>query len=339
MPSVGLKRWDRWLTKIETPYELSTTREAALEEPTKTLSTGTVGRVSLLKMIERFAARHVGKVVLFYAHWAYRTYLVMMGMDRTFSLLFITLAHIAMLLVWALYQTLYKAFCIRYLWSTLEFKTYELITVEEADTYQNKELLAKARKLPVAQLYPQPLLFQPKEGFCGYTTLNNLLLSAANKADKDKGQERMVKFPPCAQHVTVMQMYFLCRQVHAFKHFPQIVDVQFYVELSYQEYMYHLKLSNDRKYRYMACWLRTPLFFSDSEQRKKDGLLTKVHKAHMAHWSPIGGFLEKENRVLILDVNEKYDEFLVSPERFYDTINCRDFLTGAWRGFIRLEVE
>ena len=41
----------------------------------------------------------------------------------------------------------------------------------------------------------------------------------------------------------------------------------------------------------------------------------------MGHHSPIGGYLEAEDLVLVLDVNEEFKPWLVERSRLYDAMN------------------
>ena len=53
------------------------------------------------------------------------------------------------------------------------------------------------------------------------------------------------------------------------------------------------------------------------------------------HHSPIGGYLEAEDLVLVLDVNEKFKPWLVERSRLYDAMNTVD--GDKKRGLLRIE--
>ena len=57
--------------------------------------------------------------------------------------------------------------------------------------------------------------------------------------------------------------------------------------------------------------------------------------ACVGHHSPIGGYLEDEDLVFILDVNEKFKPWLVERSRLYDAVNTMD--GDKKRGLLRVE--
>jgi Phytochelatin synthase len=44
----------------------------------------------------------------------------------------------------------------------------------------------------------------------------------------------------------------------------------------------------------------------------------------VGHHSPIGGYLEAEDLVFILDVNQNYQPWLVERKRLFDAVNTLD---------------
>jgi hypothetical protein len=75
---------------------------------------------------------------------------------------------------------------------------------------------------------------------------------------------------------------------------------------------------NDPSRRYVINFSRAPIFGSG-----------------VGHHSPIGGYLEAEDLVLVLDVNEKFKPWLVERSRLYDAMNTVD--GDKKRGLLRIE--
>ncbi|HEY6077173.1 MAG TPA: phytochelatin synthase family protein, partial [Polyangiaceae bacterium] len=55
----------------------------------------------------------------------------------------------------------------------------------------------------------------------------------------------------------------------------------------------------------------------------------------VGHHSPIAGYLEPEDLVFVLDVNEKFKPWLVSSERLFKAVDTSD--GDKKRGLLRIE--
>jgi hypothetical protein len=78
--------------------------------------------------------------------------------------------------------------------------------------------------------------------------------------------------------------------------------------LSAEEFREHMKRANDPIRRYIVNFTRE-----------------KIFGAGAGHHSPIGGYLEAEDMVMVLDVNEAFKPWLIERERLFsamDTIDC-----------------
>src|SRR5213080_3938371 len=78
-------------------------------------------------------------------------------------------------------------------------------------------------------------------------------------------------------------------------------------DLSEEQFREHLLRSNDPGRRYIVNFNRERIF-----------------GAGVGHHSPIGGYLEPEDLVFILDVNPDYQPWLVERKRLFDAINTLD---------------
>jgi hypothetical protein len=81
-----------------------------------------------------------------------------------------------------------------------------------------------------------------------------------------------------------------------------------------------MRRTNDPSRRVTANFTRGPLFGTGG-----------------GHHSPVGGYLEAEDLVFVLDVNRKYGPWLVRSERLYDAVNTVDPGTHLKRGLIVIE--
>ncbi len=88
--------------------------------------------------------------------------------------------------------------------------------------------------------------------------------------------------------------------------------------LSEEEFKDHLRRSNDASRRYIVNFSRE-----------------KIFGAGAGHHSPIGGYLEQDDLVLVLDVNAQFQPWLVERGRLFSAV---DTLDGAQkRGLLLIE--
>ncbi|MCP3392524.1 phytochelatin synthase family protein [Bradyrhizobium sp. CCGB12] len=78
-------------------------------------------------------------------------------------------------------------------------------------------------------------------------------------------------------------------------------------DLSEDQFLEHLRRSNDPDRRYIVNFERAPIF-----------------GAGVGHHSPIGGYLEAEDLVFVLDVNSDYQPWLVEWKRLFVAVNTFD---------------
>jgi hypothetical protein len=81
-----------------------------------------------------------------------------------------------------------------------------------------------------------------------------------------------------------------------------------------------LRHVNDPARRYVINFSRGPLYGTGG-----------------GHHSPIAGYLDQEDLVLVLDVNQKYGPWLVKPERLYEAMNTIDNIAQKKRGLLLIE--
>jgi len=225
------------------------------------------------------------------------------------------------------------------------WRVYSNITTETKDqqpvkmlpVYQDKALLAKAWALPAARLYGR-IIYQPVEGFCGHATISNGVFSIPP-------HDKFVVMPPTAVPMGVAEMKEFCQNLCKAPATTNGTEKSgngclctavesFTDNLTYEKFMEIVRSSNDSRYRLLANFMRGPLFFCDSNVQ-----VDFFMKYMSGHWSPIAGYLEEEDLVFVLDVNEKYGAYLVPSRRMYESVNTKDLMGGTWRGLVRLTVR
>jgi len=175
--------------------------------------------------------------------------------------------------------------------------------------FQDPTLLEKAWALPIARLYA-PLLSQGFTSICGPTSVANVLRSM---------QVRTGKNPLRGFGVRAMSLEQVVRES------AEVVPAGWRVSAvrphALDALRAELRTSNLDTHRYVSNFARGSLFGSGS-----------------GHHSPIGGYLEDEDLVFVLDVNSSYGPWLVSADRLLDAMNTTaDWSTGAKRGLARFE--
>ena len=91
-------------------------------------------------------------------------------------------------------------------------------------------------------------------------------------------------------------------------------------DLTLEQFRAEMARANDPALRYIVNFHRGPLFAGGG-----------------GHHSPIGGYLAAEDLVLVVDVNRKYDPWLVPTARLFAAVDTVDKSSGTKRGLLRIE--
>jgi hypothetical protein len=91
-------------------------------------------------------------------------------------------------------------------------------------------------------------------------------------------------------------------------------------DLTSEQFLDHLRQSNDPARRYTINFSRAPIFGEGG-----------------GHHSPIAGYLEDEDMVLVLDVNALYEPWLIERERLFEAMDTVDGMSDAKRGLLLIE--
>jgi hypothetical protein len=187
-------------------------------------------------------------------------------------------------------------------------------SITEETVYQDPALLARAGQLPVAATFPHPLLSQTNPTVCGPTSLANMLRSQGGTTSiDDTAKAAGCTLSLCPGGRTLDALAQAARTLGEGR-------VTVLRGLTLEQLRDELKHANDPARRYLVNFDRAPLF------REGGG-----------HHSPIGGYLEDADLVLVLDVNSHYGPWLVSTPRLFAAIDTLDSANDMKRGLLRLE--
>jgi len=191
-----------------------------------------------------------------------------------------------------------------------------VVSIKETQQYQNPTLLRQAWQLPVAALYQPGIDYQRNPSVCGPTSIVNVLHSLRQPGDQhnilqDTGLTTVLGYLP--QGVTLDQLADIAREKLKRK-------VSVLRDLDLAEFREQMRRVNDVSRRYVINFSRAPLFGAGG-----------------GHHSPIAGYLDDEDLVLVLDVNRKYGPWLVKSQRLYEAMNTVDSGTQKKRGLLLIE--
>ena len=187
-------------------------------------------------------------------------------------------------------------------------------SIKGESTYQDAALLERAWQLPVAASYRRGLLFQSNGSVCGPASVANVQRSlGTGAASVDSVLEGTGKCSTgvCFMGLTLDELADVARHATGRK-------VTLLRDLSLAQFRDELRHVNDPSRRYIANFQRAPLFAQGG-----------------GHHSPVAGYLEAEDLVLVLDVNEKFQPWLVKSERLFKAVDTAD--GDKKRGLLRIE--
>jgi Phytochelatin synthase len=179
---------------------------------------------------------------------------------------------------------------------------------------RSPDLIERAWQLPVATTFNRQMAWQSNLSRCGPAALANAYRSLGEAADTEgkvlAGTGRCWT-GLCFFGFTLDELADVAR-VNMRRKVMVLRDV------TEQEFREHLIRSNDPFRRYIINFHRAQLF-----------------GAGAGHFSPIGGYLEREDLAFVLDVNSEFQPWLVERKRLFDAMNTFD---GAnKRGLLLIE--
>ena len=187
-------------------------------------------------------------------------------------------------------------------------------SIKNEPTYQDAALLERAWHLPVAATFQRGLFFQPNGSVCGPTSVANVQRSFGREsASVNSVLDGTGKCWTglCLMGLSLDELAEVARHATGRK-------VTVLRNLTLAQFREELTHVNDPSRRYIANFLRAPLFAQGG-----------------GHHSPIAAYLEAEDLVLVLDVNEKFKPWLVKSERLFKAVDTGD--ADQKRGLLRIE--
>jgi hypothetical protein len=165
------------------------------------------------------------------------------------------------------------------------------------------ELMERAWRLPVAATFNRQLDWQSNGSLCGPAAVANAYRSlgeAASTEGKVLAGTGWCWTGVCILGLTLDELADVARANTSRK-------ITLLRDLSEEQFREHLRRSNDPGRRYIVNFSRERIF-----------------GAGVGHHSPIGGYLENEDLVFILDVNSDFQPWLVERTRLFAAVNTLD---------------
>lgn len=164
-------------------------------------------------------------------------------------------------------------------------------------------LIEEAWALPAAAAFERRLDPQSNASFCGPASLANIFRSVGERATSESAVldgTGMCWIGVCPVGLTLDEVAVAARA-----HTKRTVTVM--RDLSLEDFRAQMRLTNDPARRVMINFARKPIFGAGG-----------------GHHSPIGGYLEGQDLVFVLDVNEAFGPWLIESERLYQAMDTMD---------------
>jgi hypothetical protein len=188
-------------------------------------------------------------------------------------------------------------------------------SIKKTPEWKDPTLLERAWALPVAARYKSGIDYQRNGSFCGPTSAVNVMRSwgvAADQATILDGSAVHTTFGLVFGGVTLDELAGVLR--------TRGRKVTVLRDLDLAAFRAEIAHTNDPDRRYIVNFHRGPLFGQGG-----------------GHHSPIAGYLPDRDLVLVLDVNQKYEPWLVSTERLFAAVDTVDKQSHQKRGLLRIE--
>lgn len=194
--------------------------------------------------------------------------------------------------------------------------TYDVVSIATLPSYQDAKLLERAWALPAAAAMKDHLLYQPNGSFCGPTSVADVERSLRRYDATPKEMLAGSGLCPLGFCMGGIELDHAASLARAQGHEAKAVR-----DLSLEQFRAEMKHTNDANRRYIINFNRGLLFGKG-----------------VGHFSPIGGYLEAEDLVFVLDVNEHYHPWLVPTERLWKAMDSIDSSSGKKRGLVIYEL-
>jgi hypothetical protein len=173
----------------------------------------------------------------------------------------------------------------------------------QSSVIHTPELIDSAWKLPVAASFNTDVAWQSNGSLCGPASVANAFRSLGEEEtteDEVLDGTGMCWTGFCIIGLTLDELAGVAQMKTKRK-------VSVLRNLTADEFHEHMKHANDPGRRYIINFAREKIFGAGS-----------------GHHSPIGGYLEAEDLVFVLDVNEDYKPWLIERERLFSAMDTID---------------
>jgi hypothetical protein len=173
----------------------------------------------------------------------------------------------------------------------------------ERSVTRTEEIMNRAWQLPVAATFQRKISWQSNGSRCGPAAVANAFRSLGDAAQTE--HDVLAGTGRCWTGICIMGLTLDELSVVAKANTGRKVTVL--RDLTEEEFLKHMRLANDPGRRYIVNFDRAEIF-----------------GAGVGHHSPIGGYLESEDLVLVLDVNKDYQPWLIERSRLFAATNTFD---------------
>jgi hypothetical protein len=184
----------------------------------------------------------------------------------------------------------------------------------QGSVIRTPELMERAWRLPAAATFARKLDAQTNGSSCGPSSLANVFRSLGEAATNE--QAVLKDTGKCLTGMCFMGLTLDDLGVVADTHTKRKVTVL--RDLTPEAFREHLLKSNDPSRRYVVNFTRKNIFGGGG-----------------GHHSPIGGYLEDQDLVFVLDVNADYGPWLIERPRLFAALDTFD--GEKKRGLLQIE--
>jgi hypothetical protein len=193
--------------------------------------------------------------------------------------------------------------------------TFDVPSIKETPTYRDSALLDRAWALPVAKTFERRVVSQSNGSVCGPSSLANIFRSLGDSsATQDTVLDGSGKCGTgmCFLGLTLDEVAELVNRKGKKATIRRDLDLAGFRD--------QMRRTNDPTRRFLVNFHRGLLFGKGT-----------------GHHSPIAGYLEDEDLVFVLDVNEKFGPWLVPTARLFAAVDSVDSSSGKKRGLLEIE--
>ncbi len=172
-----------------------------------------------------------------------------------------------------------------------------------ASVIQDPSLVERAWRLPVASSFSRTLAWQSNGSRCGPASVANVYRSLGEKARSEN--EVLADTGKCRTGYCILGLNLDELAEVAQRHTGRKVTVL--RNLTSEQFREHMRDANRPDRRYIINFDRKSLFGSG-----------------FGHFSPVGGYLESEDLVFVLDTNRRFQPWLVERARLFSAMDTFD---------------